>query len=227
MAVRNACLAPILTGIAIMAGKQFRPVPPARRTVGPTIAAALVAGLTLVAGSAARCAPAQAANAAKPPAPAPRLVGYFAEWADGRGYHVADIPADKLTHVNYAFAVIRDGQCAARGRAAPEHFAQLRALKQKHPHLRTLISVGGWADSGPFSDAALTEASRSKFARSCAAFAATNGFDGVDIDWEYPGGGGLEKDKGRPEDTRNFTLLLAELRRALDDQGGPTASITC
>jgi chitinase len=41
----------------------------------------------------------------------------------------------------------------------------------------------------------------------------------VDIDWEYPGGGGLDKTKGRPEDTQNFTALLAELRRQLDEQG--------
>ena len=163
------------------------------------------------------CAGASPARAA--PSPARRVVGYFAAWAPASGYQVANIPADKLTHVNYAFAVIKEGRCAARGANSAEHFAQLRALKQKHPHLRTLISVGGWADSGPFSDAALTDASRQTFARSCADFVHEYGFDGVDIDWEYPGGGGADKSKGRPEDTKNFTLLLADLRRALDEQG--------
>jgi chitinase len=81
------------------------------------------------------------------------------------------------------------------------------------------VSVGGWADSGPFSDAALTARSRETFARSCADFVRENGFDGVDIDWEYPGGGGMDKTKGRPEDTPNFTLLLAELRGRLDALG--------
>ena len=45
------------------------------------------------------------------------------------------------------------------------------------------------------------------------------GFDGLDIDWEYPGGGGLEGNAARPEDTENFTLLLSELRTQLDAQG--------
>jgi chitinase len=146
-----------------------------------------------------------------------RVVGYFAEWTK---YSADQIPADLLTHINYAFAVIKDGECSINnGDAANEKMAQLRAFKQKHPQVQTLISVGGWTDSGSFSDAALTDASREKFARSCAAFARAHGFDGVDIDWEYPTGGGLEKDKGRPEDTKNFTLLLAELRKQLDAQG--------
>jgi len=149
----------------------------------------------------------------------PRVIGYYAGWS-ARTYPIADIPATKLTHVNYAFAVIQDGQCAVKNETeAAEHFRQFAALKQKHPHLKVLISVGGWTDSGPFSDAALTAESRETFAKSACAFASKHKLDGIDIDWEYPGGGGMEKDKGRPEDKRNFTLLLAELRRRLDDQG--------
>ena len=163
------------------------------------------------------------ATAGAAPAPAapesPRIVGYYASWAAAGGYPAEKIPAAKLTHVNYAFAVIRDGRCALRNEtAAREQFEQLRRLKRDHPHLRTLISVGGWADSGPFSDVALNDSSRLAFARSCAAFVREHGLDGVDIDWEYPGGGGRDPGKGRPEDSRNFTLLLAELRRQLDTQ---------
>ena len=147
-----------------------------------------------------------------------RVIGYFAEWS--KHYHVTSIPADKLTHVNYAFAVIRDGECAMKDNlAAGRHFPLLQTLKRQHPHLRTLISIGGWTDSGPFSDVALTPESREKFSRSCADFIKEHGFDGVDIDWEYPGGGGHDKTKGRPEDKQNFTLLLQDLRRALDEQG--------
>jgi chitinase len=166
----------------------------------------------------------------------PRVVGYFAEWGVyGRKYHVSDIPADKLTHVNYAFAKIDNGECAitdrnaAIDRAYPGDkaddgtlrgsFNQLQKLKAKHAHLRTLISVGGWGGSAPFSDTALTEASRARFAKSAVAFITKYGFDGIDIDWEYPVGGGLEKNKARPEDKENFTLLLAELRKELDARG--------
>ena len=168
--------------------------------------------------------------------PPHRVVGYFAEWGIyQRKYLVTDIPAAKLTHVNYAFARIVDGKCAivdayaAVDRAYPGdkwdpgekrgNFKQLTLLRKKHPHLKTLISVGGWTLSGPFSDTALTEQSRQKFAASCVAFMLEHGFDGVDVDWEYPGGGGLESNKTRPEDGRNFSSLLAELRRLLDQQG--------
>jgi chitinase len=166
-----------------------------------------------------------------------RVVAYFTEWSVyQRNYHVAGIPADRLTHVNYAFAKpTADGECvlfdayAAIDKAYPGDkwdqgvlrgsFNQLLVLKKKHPHLRTLISVGGWTLSGPFSDAALTEEKRTKFAKSCAAFMVKYGFDGVDVDWEYPVGGGLEGNKTRPEDRRNFTLLLAALRKELDARG--------
>jgi chitinase len=99
------------------------------------------------------------------------------------------------------------------------NFNQLKKLKAQNPHLITMISVGGWTLSSRFSDAALTAASRSKFAASAVAFIRKYGFDGVDIDWEYPGGGGLETNVSRPEDKQNFTTLLTELRRQLDAAG--------
>jgi chitinase len=166
-----------------------------------------------------------------------RIVGYFTEWGIyGRKYNVPDIPAAKLTHINYAFAKINErGECAlfdsypAIDKAYPGDkwdpgelrgsFKQLQLLKKKHPHVKTLISVGGWTLSGPFSDVALTEASRSKFTASCVAFMLRYSFDGVDIDWEYPVSGGLEGNKTRPADRQNYTLLLAELRKQLDEQG--------
>jgi chitinase len=147
-----------------------------------------------------------------------RIIGYYAEWK--KQYPVEKIPADRLTHVNYAFAIIRDGRIALRdGEQARVNFPKLVELKKTHPHLRTLISVGGWADSEGFSDAALTDASRATFARSCAEFAREHGFDGVDIDWEFPVSGGEKGNVERPEDKRNFTLLLAALRKALDERG--------
>jgi chitinase len=170
-------------------------------------------------------------------APQKKVVGYFIEWGVyARKYHVSDIPAGKLTHINYAFAKISDkGECvlfdsyAAIDKAYPGDtwdagalrgsFHQLQLLKKKHPHLKTLISVGGWTLSGPFSDVALTQASRSKFAKSCVQFIKLYGFDGVDIDWEYPVSGGLAGNKTRPADKQNYTLLLAALRKELDDQG--------
>ena len=166
-----------------------------------------------------------------------RVIGYFAAWGVyGRDYHVADVPAELLTHINYAFANIsEDGRCvlgdpyADTDKAYPGDtwdpgakrgsFHQLELLKQAHPHLKTLISVGGWTWSGRFSDVALTPTSRETFASSCVDFMIEYGFDGIDIDWEYPAGGGLPSNTVRPEDTQNYSLLLQELRAQLDARG--------
>ena len=169
-----------------------------------------------------------------------RVVGYYPAWGIyARGYEIADLPGDKLTHVNYAFANLVGGQCvlgdpwadvdrhlpgdpwSGPGSDAPYfgNFRQLDLLQEQHPGLLTLISVGGWTWSGNFSDAALTAASRAQFATSCADFMETYGFDGIDIDWEYPGGGGLPSNTSRPEDTENFTLLLQAVRNELDSRG--------
>lgn len=45
------------------------------------------------------------------------------------------------------------------------------------------------------------------------------GFDGIDIDWEYPVEGGLTTNHHRPEDKQNYTLLIEKLRELLDAQG--------
>jgi chitinase len=101
----------------------------------------------------------------------------------------------------------------------PDNFRLLNKLKKDNPALKTLISVGGWTWSGRFSDAALTESSRAAFADSCVAFMKKHGFDGIDIDWEYPVSGGLSGNSRRSSDKHNFTLLLQELREKLDAQG--------
>ena len=175
---------------------------------------ATLAAVGAAAASAAAPAPARAS------APTNRVIGYYAGWSVER-FPATKIRGDLLTHVNYAFAIInKDDECVARNpELAEKGFAQLRELKQKYPHLKTLISVGGWTDSTGFYDTAKTAATREKFAKSAAKFAKANGFDGVDIDWEYPGGGGNDKGKGGPEDTKNFTALLTELRKQLDAQG--------
>jgi chitinase len=107
-------------------------------------------------------------------------------------------------------------------------FNQLKKLKAKYPGLKILISLGGWTWSDKFSDAALTADSRRTFVKSCvdmfikgaftASLAHPGIFDGIDVDWEYPAVMGNSSNY-RPEDTVNFTALLAEFRRELDVQG--------
>lgn len=150
-----------------------------------------------------------------------RLVGYYAAWAAYYNYYPNQIDAGKLTHINYAFADIGSDLKLTLGYPDVDssNIKLLNSLKQTNPNLKTLISVGGWNWSGKFSDAALTEETRTSFADSCVDFIKKYGFDGVDLDWEYPVSGGLATNSRRGEDKHNFTLLLKKIREKLDAQG--------
>jgi chitinase len=156
-----------------------------------------------------------------PPLTGKIIAGYYAGWAAYSGYTPADIPAGSLTHVIYAFANIDSSNRIAIGDSYidPTNFNELNTLKKKYPALKTLISVGGWEWSGRFSDMAATASGRQIFADSVAAFLKKYGFDGVDLDWEYPVGGGLSSNSVRAADKTNFTLLIQLLRSTLDEQG--------
>jgi chitinase len=127
----------------------------------------------------------------------------------------ATVAADKLTHINYAFANIADGRVVEGFKNDAENFRRLAALRRQHPHLKVLVSVGGWTWSGAFSDVALTATSRRRFVESAVDFVRRHDLDGFDVDWEYPGLRG-NGNTFRPEDRQNFTALMAELRSALD-----------
>jgi chitinase len=150
------------------------------------------------------------AGAQTPGAPAFKVIGYYAEWTAAR-YPLSGIPAGKLTHVNYAFARIGPDH---RLTWKPGPFDEIVALKQTHPHVTFILSVGGWTDSGPFYEMAATEDSRQAFAASCAAFLKTfPQFDGIDLDWEHPVIGGLQP--GQPRDAQNYVRLLTAVRKAI------------
>lgn len=156
-----------------------------------------------------------------PELPSKKVVGYYAAWAAYSGYLPTQIDSKKLTHINYAFGNISSDLKLTLGYPDIDvnNIKLLNSLKQTNPNLKTLISVGGWSWSGKFSDVALTDAARTKFADSCVAFIKQYGFDGVDLDWEYPVSGGLATNSRRPEDKQNFTLLLQKIREKLDTQG--------
>ena len=111
---------------------------------------------------------------------------------------------------------------------------QLRQLQERHPDLGASLSLGGWNWSTHFSVAARTEESREAFVSSCVDLwlrgnlpvrdgepqggdgAAAGIFDGIDLDWEWPGGAGHPDNVEHPDDAANFTLLVAEFRRQFD-----------
>ena len=154
--------------------------------------------------------------------PQSTVVGYYAGWSAYQGYQASDIPAHLLTHINYAFAMIDPdtGTLALDNPTQDEkNFADLRALREEYPHLKLILSVGGWDYSAHFSGVAATAAGRADFAQSCAELLAAYGLDGIDLDWEYPVSGGTAGTNHRPQDKQNFTLLLRAIRQELDRQG--------
>jgi len=126
-----------------------------------------------------------------------------------------------ITRINYAFAIITDGRMATKTDLAPQNFAALVSLRKENPSLTVLVSVGGWDDSGGFSDAVLTEQTRQRFIESVMTFLKSYDLDGLDIDWEYPGMRGAGH-KFRAEDGANFTTLLKELRERFDRETATT-----
>ena len=201
-----------------------------------------------------------------------RIIGYFTSWRTGKNgapaYLASQIPWDKVTHINYAFAhvdganKISVGTPTAANNAATNmtwpgtagaemdpaysytgHFNLLNKFKKQHPAVKTLISVGGWAETGGYfgdngervdsggfyrmttnADNSINVAGINTFADSVVTFLRTYGFDGVDIDYEYPtsnakAGNPLDfaqADAKRAGLNASYHLLMKTLREKLD-----------
>ena len=185
-------------------------------------------------------------NPSTPDAPAspqvgkPILAAYYPEWGIyGRNSFVADIPGDRLTHVIYAFVDLSaqgeitlfdpwaavqktfTGDQAVSGNATlPGNFGQLAELKVLYPHLRVSVAVGGWTLSTHFSTVLATPEGRETASESVLDFLRDYPvFDGVDFDWEYPGGGGLGSNSADPADGTHYALFLGLVRSKLDQLG--------
>jgi chitinase len=157
------------------------------------------------------------------------VIGYFPSWKwkprNDLAVSPAQIPYDKLTVINYAFFAPRpDGSIIGKDtvgdalylRSAPG--STLTDLAHRHGVI-VLLSLGGWEDSDNFPAVASTPFLRASFARSCTGAIREFGFDGIDIDWEFPG---YADHKGTPDDRRNFTLLLQTVRDSLAAMGART-----
>lgn len=159
------------------------------------------------------------------------VIGYYPSWRlydrDGQVKPV-HLKYDRLTTINYAFFAPDENG----GHAGTDAWADTILLRGEHDwnnggylpntglidlahqnNVKVFVSIGGWTLSENFPAIAADPAKRQYFASECARVILSYGFDGIDIDWEYPGysvHGGTEDDK------INFTLLLTEIRTQLD-----------
>lgn len=143
------------------------------------------------------------------------VIAYIAGWKE---IDVEKIPADKFTHINYAFANVVDGVIGSGSGLVTRdsiNIIKLQSLKTKNPNLKILVSVGGWTWSKGFSDAVLTKESRTKLTQSGINFLIKHQLDGLDFDWEYPA---LQGDNNvvRAEDKENFVSMLESFRNGFD-----------
>ena len=107
------------------------------------------------------------------------------------------------------------------GNSIPEDpvlIPRFNALKKKNPKLKTLWSIGGWAFNDPFlgtqtlfSDMVTSAKNRETFIKDILFRIPHLGFDGIDLDWEYPG----TERYGRETDKENYVVFLKELREAI------------
>lgn len=89
-------------------------------------------------------------------------------------------------------------------------YVKMNKFKQTHPHLKVSLAIGGWNEGSlKYSQMAADPERRKRFVKNALEFILKFGFDGLDLDWEYP----TQRD-GKPEDRENFTELVKELRSA-------------
>ena len=167
-----------------------------------------------------------------------KVVGYFTNWAQYRAkckFTPQHIDPSLFTHINYSFAkvVAKKGADPMTFKLAPfEHndlgsggqYAQVNSLKRRFPHLKTLIAVGGWGHNDEptawiFTTLVSKKEYRTQFIRDTIGFIRDNGFDGLDLDWEFP----ADPDRGgHAEDTKNYTAWVKELRAAFREEAKAT-----
>ncbi|KAH6651588.1 glycoside hydrolase superfamily [Truncatella angustata] len=164
-----------------------------------------------------------------------RKIGYYQSWnqRDRKCNKVApnQLNTEGYTHLFFSFASMDP----TTYRIAPAHPDDVQGMKDftalsKDGKLQTWIAVGGFDFSNPeaashttWSDMVSTKANRAAFISSAKEYMDTYGFQGIDLDWEYPGA--PERGGKKLADTRNFSLLVKEMRAAYGTSYGISVTL--
>eukprot|EP01133_Synstelium_polycarpum_P015008 gene15008-17749_t len=153
-------------------------------------------------------------NACNDPSPNYRIVGYYTDWdMYERDYLPANIPITMANEIHYAFINFdtAGNLDLYDTNSDPQQLPRLSVLRQQFPYLNIYLSIGGWTLSDDFSTVAASESATQNFATQCAQALIQTGFNGIDIDWEYP-----VVREGNPDDAKDFPNFLTAIRTALD-----------
>lgn len=155
-----------------------------------------------------------------------QIVGcYYGSWsvyAEGNGnFQIENIDTSLCTHFFYSFAGISENGDVVVDDPdndlpdGNDGYRRFVNLKNQNSDLKIMLSIGGASESSAKFSRVIDNANlRKKFVKNATKFLKTYGFDGLDMDWEYPAqNGGGDKDK------ENFSKLLQELREEFDNHG--------
>ncbi|KAL1973844.1 hypothetical protein VTN31DRAFT_5404 [Thermomyces dupontii] len=149
-------------------------------------------------------------------------IAYYESWASQRSCNVYtpfDIDPTPYTHLNFAFALIDDDTSEIRLSSGKDTalFAQLKHVQFLSRDLQLWISVGGYAvGAAPFSKLASTADGRRRFVESACRFMDQYGFDGMDLDWEFPA---VPEKGGSKADRENLVALVKDYRSYCKNKG--------
>ncbi|GAV08067.1 hypothetical protein RvY_17816-1 [Ramazzottius varieornatus] len=160
-----------------------------------------------------------------------RRVCYYSSWAIYRPttgkFSPSDIDPFLCTHIIYAFGKLNeetftletfDPWADLDDNYGLGGYSKVTGLKLQNSRLKVLLSVGGWnAGSLGFSNMVSTKLRRKTFVDSAMKFLRKYNFDGLDINWEFPGLRG-----GRDSDKDNYDLFVQDFRAAIDSETLPT-----
>ncbi|KAJ7300594.1 hypothetical protein DFH08DRAFT_725187, partial [Mycena albidolilacea] len=154
-----------------------------------------------------------------------RILRYhrYAMYSSGcMAYSPEKISAETLTHINFAFALISNSFNVVEMAAGDtDLWKRTTALKSRNPTLKVYLSIGGWTFNDPptsriFSEMVASDANTQTFISSVLHVFESYGFDGLDVDWEYP----AANDRGGvPEDTQNYVTFMAKVKKAFSGPG--------
>jgi len=136
----------------------------------------------------------------------------------GDGEDIEHYALDQLTQIIYCFLHLDGEQLAVDDERDVEAIEKLVALKQKHPHLKILVALGGWGGCETCSEIFSTKKGRVTFARSANYLIGKYNLDGLDLDWEFPAISGYPGHPFTDQDKENFSLLVKELRKAFGNK---------